>query len=318
MASEVTPTFETEILTWLQQVKYLIKENWIEFSLLFSAFEKIDEKYQNKKMKTSFGRIIHRLSKGMQNNIQLYTKKITKGKTKKQWVLILLNNDYGIYDCNHTKYKYSTMQLKSMLDYTMIRKCKVGITTLTDTTTNNTTSATNNTTTSTTHNPMADQRTSVDDSTIVPQTVYFMPEVCELDSTPNSHTFQTGIQHQQQHQHESQSPPHLHRITHNQVTPPTDTTYTSYSSPSSSFDFPNLDRETIKNEEVDKMMSGIVERMKIGTADNNLIFEEVALTQKEINSQTTYRYAFHSSQSFYSCYFPKSRSYHHLILSVIF
>ena len=201
-------------------------------------------------------------------------------------MLILLNNEYGIYNPNHAKYKYSTIQLKSMLDYTMIRKCKVGITTLTDTT-NNTTTATNNTTTSTTHNPMADQRTSVDDSTIVPQTVYFMPEVCELDSTPNSHTFQTGIQHQQQHQHEIQSPPCLHRITHNQVTRPTDTTYTS---PSSSFDFPNLDREMIKNEEVDKMMSGIVERMKIGTADNNLIFEEVALTQKEINSQTTYSF----------------------------
>jgi hypothetical protein len=267
MASQPTLILETEILTWLHQVKYQINENWIQLSSLFSSFVKNHEKYQNKKMKTSFGRIIHSLSKRKLSNIHIYIKKMLHIRTNYQWVLILLTNDYGIYNPNHAKYKYSTMQLKSTLDYTVIgQQCKVGITPLTERPTNDTSSTststmTNNTTLSTTsHNPKAHHRTSVDDSTIVPQTTYFMPEVCELDSTPNSHTFQTGIQHDQQ-QSDIQSPPRPHRIIHNHVTPPTCTTYNMsyYSSPSPSFDSPNLNRKMIKNEEVDKMMSGIIE-----------------------------------------------------------
>ena len=74
----VTSIIETEIVAWLHQVKFVFKENWIEHLLLFSAFEKSNNKYQNKKMKTTFGRIIQILSKTKQHNVKIFTQHILK------------------------------------------------------------------------------------------------------------------------------------------------------------------------------------------------------------------------------------------------
>ena len=100
-----------------------------------------------------------------------------------------------------------------------------------------------------------------------------MHEVCKS----NSHTFQTGTRHHQQH-HEISSPPHVHCITHNLVIPPTGTTFTSPLL--HQFDSPVIDREMIKNEEVDKMMSRFIAKMKIVTSDDdNQGFEETIITK---------------------------------------
>ena len=73
-------TLETEILTWLHQIKYLLNKNWIEHSSLFSLFEKSNEKYQNRKIKTLFGITIQGLSSRKQENLKIYTKRILKNK----------------------------------------------------------------------------------------------------------------------------------------------------------------------------------------------------------------------------------------------
>ena len=242
-------TLETEILTWLHQIKYVLNENWIEQSSLLSLFEKSNEKYQNRNIKFSFAKTIQGLLNRKQESLVIYTKMILRKKTNLKWILVLLNNDYGIYNCNHPKYKYNTIQLYNKM---------------------------------TTHHLIPIHSNNMVESMIAPQISCHMHEVCES----NSHTFQTRTKHYQQH-HEVNSPPHIHHITHNLVTPPTGTTFTSPDL--HPFNFPIIDREMIKNEEVDMMMSRFVERMKLGTSDTNLSnFEEIPLSQKETNSVSTY------------------------------
>jgi len=251
-------TLEATVLEWLHTIKTSNKQKWIKLATLFEKFINSNIFHDNILKPTifSFGRVLQSLSRKNLNEIQLFKNTIVTGRIRSKWVLILDNSTEKFYP-NNNKYIYDNGDPNSNKQ---------------------------NHRQTVTHNPKADNIPCVDDSTTVPQTVYFTPEVCELDSTPNSQTFQTGIQHQQQ-QHESQSPPlYHHPVTPNQVTPPTDTTYTSFSPPS--YDLPTLiERETIKNEEVDKMMSCFIQRMKIGAVDTNLVnFEEVTLTTKEKNN----------------------------------
>ena len=73
-------TLETEILTWLHQIKYVLNENWIEQSSLFSLFQKSNEKYQNRNIKFLFARTIQGLSNRKQESLLIYTKMILQKK----------------------------------------------------------------------------------------------------------------------------------------------------------------------------------------------------------------------------------------------